>query len=99
MLEVGRLCVKIAGRDAGKECVILDLQDNKFALIDGATRRKKVNLAHLEPLDRVIEIEKNASHAKVAAAFEELGLPVWNTKPKPQTKRTAKKRRAAGKKK
>lgn len=98
MLEVGRLCVKIAGRDAGRECVILDLQDNKFALVDGAVRRKKVNLAHLEPLDRVIDIEKNASHAKVAAAFEALGLPMWNTKPKPQTKRMAKKRRAANKK-
>ncbi len=98
MLEVGRLCVKIAGRDAGRECVILDLVDNRFALVDGAVRRKKVNLAHLEPLDRMIEIEQNASHEKVAAVFQELGLPVWNTKPKPQTKRTAKKRKSLTKK-
>ena len=41
MIEVGRLCVKIAGRDAGKKCVITELIDEKLVMIDGETRRRK----------------------------------------------------------
>lgn len=82
MIEIGRLCVKIAGRDAGNKCVVVDLVDKTYVLIDGNVRRRKCNIAHLEPLDKVIKIKKNASHADVAAEFKKLKLDVWTTKPK-----------------
>ena len=96
MLDVGRLCVKIAGRDAGATCVVVDVLDDNFVLIDGGTRRRKCNAKHLEPLDKVIKIKKNASHEKVAEAFKNLKLPVWEKKAKkagekPRAQRTGKK--------
>ncbi|RMF07122.1 50S ribosomal protein L14e [Candidatus Woesearchaeota archaeon] len=92
MIEVGRICVKIAGRDAGRKCVVVDILDDNFVLIDGSTRRRKCNFRHLEPTAEVIKIKKGASHEEVAKEFEKLGLPVWNTKPKPSSERPRKQR-------
>ena len=41
MFEVGRICIKIAGRDAGREAIIVDILDGNYVLIDGNVRRKK----------------------------------------------------------
>lgn len=82
MIEIGRLCVKIAGRDAGRKCVVIDILDDKFVLIDGATRRRKCNIAHIEPLEQTLNIKKGASHADVIAEFKKLSLPFRETKPK-----------------
>lgn len=93
MIEIGRLCVKIAGRDAGKKALIVDILDDKFVLIDGETRRRKVNILHIEPLNQKIEIKKNAGHEDVAKALKEIGLEARQTKPKPQTQRPRTKRK------
>ena len=93
MIEVGRLCIKIAGRDAGLKCVIVDVLDDKFVLIDGETRRRKCNILHLEPLKDTIKIKKNASHEGIKKEFENLGLKVMETKPKPKADRPRKKRK------
>jgi large subunit ribosomal protein L14e len=82
MFNVGRMCVKIAGRDAGKQCVIVQKIDDKTVLIDGETRRRNCNVCHLEPLDKTITISSGATHAQVKTAFAELGLVVLDTKPK-----------------
>ena len=76
LFDVGRLCVKVAGRDAGKRCVILEKIDSVYVLVDGQTRRKKVNTKHLEPLENTIEIAPQASAAVVKVAFAKLG---WDT--------------------
>ena len=81
MIEVGRVCVKIAGRDAGLKCVVVEVLD-KFVLVDGQTRIRKVNPAHLEPLDQKLAIEAGASHAHVAAAFKDIGVEVVERKSK-----------------
>jgi len=84
MIEIGRICLKIAGRDAGKKCVVVEVIDSKFVLIDGETRRRKSNIAHLEPLAQTLKISKGASHDKVVAAFKEIGIVVPEKKPKPK---------------
>ena len=86
--------MKIAGRDAGRKCVIVDVLDKKFVLIDGGTRRRKCNASHIEPLDQVIDLRKGASHETVSKAFKELKLPVWDTKKKETKPRQVKKRKA-----
>jgi large subunit ribosomal protein L14e len=73
-IEVGRLCVKIAGRDAGKECIIVDVTDKNFVLIDGNTRRRKCNIDHLELLPQKADIKKSASHEEVLIALKALGI-------------------------
>ena len=93
MIEIGRLCVKLAGRDAGLKCVVVDILDDKFVLIDGETRRRKCNILHLEPLKDVIKIKKKDSHEDVKKEFEKLGLTIRETKPKQKTERPRKKRK------
>jgi large subunit ribosomal protein L14e len=93
--ENGRLCFKLAGRDAGRKCVIVETVDDKFVVIDGNVRRKKVNIKHLEPLAETVDIKDKASRDDVKAAFKKLGLEVWDKK----SKKTAEKPRKVRKKK
>tara|TARA_B100000315_G_C14390058_1_gene501481 strand:- start:209 stop:667 length:459 start_codon:yes stop_codon:yes gene_type:complete len=93
LFEVGRMVLKIAGRDAGKKAVVIDKIDDNHVLIDGQTRRRKCNLKHLEVLPQVIKIKKGASQSEVAAEFKKLGLEVIQTKPKEKTERPRKKRK------
>ena len=95
MIEIGRLCIKLAGRDAGLKCAVVDILDDKFVLIDGETRRRKCNILHIEPLKDVIKIKKKASHEEVKKEFEKLGLKIWETKPKQKTERPRKKRKTS----
>jgi len=91
ILEVGRLCVKIAGRDSGKECLVVDVIDSNFVLIDGNTRRRKCNTKHLQILPKVGKIKKNAEHDEVAKALADLGFKVEERKTKPKKEKTDKK--------
>lgn len=93
MIEIGRLCVKTAGRDAGLKCVIVDIIDDNYVLIDGETRRRKCNILHLEPLKEVVKIRKNASHEDIKKEFEKLNLKARETKPRQKTERPKKKRK------
>jgi large subunit ribosomal protein L14e len=73
--EVGRICIKTTGRDAGGRCVIVDIIDRNFVLVTGpqsvtGVRRRRVNLNHLKPLDERVEIGKGASDEAVAAAVK-----------------------------
>lgn len=76
MLDVGRLCIKTAGRDAMRHCIIIDIIDEKYVLVDGNTRRKKVNKAHLEPLNKIFDIKKNAETKIVFEKLEEAEIKI-----------------------
>ncbi len=93
-MEIGRLCVKVAGRDAGRMCVVVDTLENNFVLIDGDVRRRKCNILHLEPLPEVLNLKKGASHADIAKEFKKLGIAVWETKSKKKTEKSLPKRRS-----
>ena len=100
IFEVGRVCLKIAGRDAGRTCVVVEELGKGYVLVDGDVRRKKVNTFHLEPLEKTIDLKAKAAHAEVKKAFEKLGLPVWETKakkaaPRPRKQKVVKKKAAA----
>lgn len=80
MIEIGRLCIKTAGRDSGKECVIVDIVDERFVMIDGLTRRRKCNITHLEPTEKVFNIKDNADHEEVMKALEKEGIKIKERK-------------------
>ena len=82
MIEIGRVCIKIAGREAGKKCAVADIIDDNYVLIDGDVRRKRCNVKHLEPLEEVIKIEKNASHDTIVSELKKLGVDVKEKKAK-----------------
>ena len=90
IFSVGRLAVKVAGRDAGRKCVVVEQVDDQFVIVDGNVRRKRVNVKHLEPLAESIDIKNKASHADVKKAFEKLGVATWERKSKKATERPKK---------
>ncbi|MBW3000809.1 hypothetical protein KY341_02935 [Candidatus Woesearchaeota archaeon] len=87
MYEIGRVCVKIAGRDAGKKCLIIDTINKSHVLIDGQTRRRKCNVKHLEPLGQVLKVTKNAPRPEVIRLFKGLKIEIKETKPKKKTEK------------
>ena len=69
--DIGRVCVKTMGREAGNHCVVVDIIDKNYIIIDGLkVRRRRVNFKHLEPTSSVIEIQKGADHNAVEAAIK-----------------------------
>lgn len=75
MFDVGRICIKIAGREAGKHCVIVKKLEENFVLVTGPkivtkVRRRRCNIDHLEPLQIKINIKENASDEEVLKAYE-----------------------------
>lgn len=78
-IEIGRVCIKTRGREAGRKCVIVDIVDERLVLVTGpkslsGVRRRQVNIAHLEPLEQKIKIQKGASDEEVLSAIREAGL-------------------------
>jgi len=72
--EVGRVCVKLSGRETGKKCVIVDVVDKNFVLVTGpksvtGVRRRRTNVDHLEPTAEVIELKKGAPDDDVEKAL------------------------------
>jgi len=78
VIEVGRLCVKLSGREAGLKCVIVDVMDKSFVLVTGpkkvtGVRRRRANAGHLEPLSDKIEVKRGASDEEVEEALKSAG--------------------------
>lgn len=99
LFEAGRVCVKTAGRDARKKCVIVDILESPYVLIDGETRRRKCNISHLEPLNLVIDITAGAENPEVIKALEKEGIICQlkkeskkEPKPKPKKEKALKKK-------
>jgi large subunit ribosomal protein L14e len=88
-IEIGRVCVKLNGRETGQKCVIVDVIDKNFVLVTGpqklsGVRRRRTNVKHLEPTEDTVDIKKGASDedvtkaigkGKKAEAFKEAILP------------------------
>lgn len=95
---IGQLCIKIAGRESGAYCVIVDKIDSNYVLIDGNVRRKKCNIMHLELLNKKLNIKKGASTEEVHKAMEKEGIKTIKRKPKKETKPRPRKQRKTKKK-
>jgi large subunit ribosomal protein L14e len=72
-IEVGRICVKLTGRETGKKCVVVDVVDKNFAVITGpksvtGVRRRRTNVDHLEPTPQNVELKKGATDDEVEKA-------------------------------
>lgn len=77
-IEIGRICVKTAGREVGRRCVIVDIIDPNTVHITGpktlnGVKRRRVSIQHIEPTTESIEIERNADDDAVLQAIEAAG--------------------------
>lgn len=70
LIEVGRVCVKRKGKEAGRKVVVVELKEG-FAVIEGiGVKRKKCNVMHLFPTEKKVELKKGASREEIAKALE-----------------------------
>ncbi len=76
MIEVGRICVKTAGRDSNKYCIVLEKIDDNYVIIDGETRRRKVNIKHLEPTKKKAEVKKDTTKEQCIELIKKAGFEV-----------------------
>src|SRR3989338_1355041 len=71
---VGIVCLKLAGRDANRFCVILEEIDSRYVLIDGDVRRKKCSLKHLKLFPQKVSVSTSSSTAQVRKALVDVGV-------------------------
>jgi len=88
-VDVGRICVKLTGREAGKKCIIVDVVDRNFVLVTGpkqvnGVKRRRVNLNHIEPTERRVNIRRGESDEEVVKALDEETLAYLRTGVKPK---------------
>lgn len=73
--DIGSVCVKKAGREKGKKCVVVDVIDKNYVLVTGpksltGVKRRRVNVKHLEPTGEKLNVKKGASDEEVQKALE-----------------------------
>ncbi len=83
-LDIGRVCIKTVGREAGKYAAVLKkLADEKskdsFVLITGPklltdVKRRRCNVEHLEPTQHILEIKEDATDEEVIEAYKKANL-------------------------
>jgi large subunit ribosomal protein L14e len=77
-IEVGRVCVKLYGRETGRKCVIVDVIDKSFVLVTGpktvtGVKRRRTNINHVEPLEGKVDVKRGASDEDVTEAIKSAG--------------------------
>lgn len=77
--QIGRIVVKVAGRDAGLKGVVVDILGGNRVLVTGppgltGLRRRAVNVMHLLPTELRVEVKREASDDEVVQALEKAGL-------------------------
>jgi large subunit ribosomal protein L14e len=75
-IDVGRVCVKLLGRESGKKCIVVDIVDKNFVLITGpkplnGVKRRRVNVNHLEPTEKRVDIKRGESDEELMKALDE----------------------------
>jgi large subunit ribosomal protein L14e len=107
MLELGRIVMKIAGREAGKYAVIVENNNDGFVMITGpkaitGVKRRKCNIEHIEPTEHKFDIKAKATDDSVEKLWRnsellkelEINVPEkreFKKKEKPEKKSKAKK--------
>jgi len=77
-IEIGRICIKVTGRESGQKCVIVDLIDKNFVLVTGpkevsGIKRRRSNVNHIEVTEDVIDIDRGASDADIVKTLKDAG--------------------------
>lgn len=75
VIDVGRVCRKIAGREAGRLCVVVRVVDDNFVEVTGpkdltGVRRRRVNVKHLVPLPVRLDVAEGAGDEEVLNALK-----------------------------
>ena len=75
-IDIGRICVKLSGREAGRKCIVVDIVDKNFVLVTGpkqitGVKRRRVNVNHIEPTERKANIKRGESDEQLTKSLDE----------------------------
>ena len=93
-MKIGQLCYKLAGRESKKPCVVVDVVDDNFVIIDGQVKRRRCNVRHLEPTSKILDVKKGDSKDKIMSLLEKEGFKISIAKPRQKKERLVKTRTA-----
>jgi large subunit ribosomal protein L14e len=84
VLELGRVCMKLAGREAGKYCVVVKAagkskDEKSYVTVTGprlltGIKRRRSNIDHLKATEYKLEVKENATDEEVVSAYEKAGV-------------------------
>ncbi len=61
-IDIGSVCVKTTGREAGKKAAVLEVVDGSHVIVQGAgVRKRKCNISHLFPTGKKVDTGKNVT--------------------------------------
>lgn len=88
-IDIGRICVKLTGREAGKKCIIVDIVDRNFVLITGpkpvnGVKRRRVNTDHIEPTEKKIKIKRGENDEALMKILDETTIAYLRDVVKPK---------------
>ena len=74
-MDIGRVCVKLKGKEKGRRCVIVDVIDENFLLVTGpknltGVKRRRVNVKHLTFTRDKVSFKRGASDDEVLKTLE-----------------------------
>ena len=78
MFKKGRVCLKIAGRDANRVCVV-EKPGTRVVVYGPHVRKRAVNPAHLEPLPEKLDLNKLKAE-EVLKNLEDIELKIRSIK-------------------
>jgi large subunit ribosomal protein L14e len=78
-LEIGRVVMKVAGRESGKIATVVKKINDSFVMITGpklltGVKRRRANVEHLEPTQYILEIKEDASDEEIIEAYKKANL-------------------------
>jgi ribosomal protein L14E/L6E/L27E len=83
LIEVGRVCIKKYGRDAGSKAVITAVQGSTVTIVsESRPRERKCNPSHLEFLNETIDPKNKEQLAKIIGIKEQTQRPAKQTQAK-----------------
>jgi len=72
-MELGQVCIKTRGREAGRMVVVLSKPKAGKVLVDGPkVKRKECNMLHLFPLSEQVKVREEESHEGVVKALKSM---------------------------
>lgn len=73
LIEIGRVCLKLAGRKAGIKVVIVDFNQKGEPIVEGLRmKRKRANPLHLFPTTKKISISKGTGSEEVISKLKQV---------------------------
>lgn len=78
-LDVGTVCMKVAGRESGAICCVVKPMGKTFVMITGpklvtGIKRRRCNIEHLEPTEIKLDIKEDVADEEVIEAYKKANV-------------------------